>query len=289
MIQCLIVNYNFLINNISLKTFTKGIIEYIKELIYFFKSKKTNKRFLLTSMNFFKNQIIYDRILRKKIPVAIRNNIDLLVLKQIYLGEPYSLRHSKRYPDLLNEYNKIISSGKDPLIVDCGGNIGLATKYFHEDYPQAKILLLEPEPKNIIQAKLNNHSSKLSNKIEFIEKAVGSEKSKVEIFDPGTGDWGFQVNHSKSGTIDVTTVNELLAIYDESSFTPFLIKIDIEGFENDLFSKNTEWINKFPVLIIELHDWLFPKEANSSNFLKAIAPLNRDFIYRGETIFSIKN
>ena len=77
--------------------------------------------------------------------------------------------------------------------------------------------------------------------------------------------------------------------YSKNKYTPFIIKIDIEGFEEDLFSKNLEWVDLFPLLIIELHDWMLPKSSNSKNFLQAISKLNRDFVYIGENIFSISN
>ena len=59
----------------------------------------------------------------------------------------------------------------------------------------------------------------------------------------------------------------------------FITKIDIEGFEDDLFSSNTDWIDDCLLLIIELHDWMMPKTANSNNFLKAISAKKRDFVY----------
>ena len=81
-------------------------------------------------------------------------------------------------------------------------------------------------------------------------------------------------------------INSILKKYQQ--FVPFIIKIDIEGFESELFSKNTEWIDMFPLVIIELHDWMLPKTANSNNFLKEISKLDRDFLYFNENIFSIK-
>ena len=42
-------------------------------------------------------------------------------------------------------------------------------------------------------------------------------------------------------------------------------------------------------LIVELHDWLIPKGKTSQPFLQCIAKLDRDFIYRGEDIYSIAN
>jgi hypothetical protein len=70
---------------------------------------------------------------------------------------------------------------------------------------------------------------------------------------------------------------------------PFICKIDIEGAESELFSKNTEWLSRFPVVIIELHDWRFAGEAPSRNFIRTIAHLDRDFVLLGESVWSIAN
>ena len=66
---------------------------------------------------------------------------------------------------------------------------------------------------------------------------------------------------------------------------PFICKVDIEGGEEFLFSKNTEWVARFPVIIVELHDWMLPWQRNSRNFLKRIANLDFDIIWRGENMF----
>jgi hypothetical protein len=70
---------------------------------------------------------------------------------------------------------------------------------------------------------------------------------------------------------------------------PFLLKIDIEGAEADLFSNNLEPFMAFYLVIVELHDWLLPGLANSRNFLAWHASSNRDFVYHGENVFSIDN
>ena len=78
----------------------------------------------------------------------------------------------------------------------------------------------------------------------------------------------------------------------EKKFQPFLIKIDIEGFEQELFSKKIEWMDKFEIIIIEIHDWMLPTKSISSNFIRSLAKtLNkskRDLIIRGENLISIK-
>jgi hypothetical protein len=83
----------------------------------------------------------------------------------------------------------------------------------------------------------------------------------------------------------MVTISSVVA--DHHDCEPFLIKIDIEGFESDLFSANTEWVDCFPVIIIELHDWMLPGDCNSRNFLQAIAGRSRDFILRGENVVSV--
>jgi len=67
---------------------------------------------------------------------------------------------------------------------------------------------------------------------------------------------------------------------------PYLIKIDIEGSESMLFESHTEWIDKFPLIIIELHDWMLLNQLTSKNFLTQISKRKRNFIYRNENIFS---
>ena len=70
---------------------------------------------------------------------------------------------------------------------------------------------------------------------------------------------------------------------------PFIVKIDIEGFEGELFSRNLEWLDRFYVLIIELHDWMLPRQRSSQSFLRAVGALDRDFLQVGENVFSIAN
>lgn len=111
----------------------------------------------------------------------------------------------------------------------------------------------------------------------------------VEIFDPGMGNNALRVNFQRDGNIPMVTIPQLIDKYAPSQFSLFIIKIDIEGSEEELFSDNFRWIDETPVLIIELHDWMHIGSANSRNFLKAIADSGRDFVYLNETIFCLRN
>jgi hypothetical protein len=77
--------------------------------------------------------------------------------------------------------------------------------------------------------------------------------------------------------------------YMEPSDFPFMVKIDIEGGEQDLFESNTDWVEHTAIVVVELHDWLFPRQRTSLPFLRCVSALDRDFVYRGENVFSINN
>ncbi|WP_181320450.1 FkbM family methyltransferase [Nitrosospira sp. Nsp2] len=182
-------------------------------------------------------------------------------------------------------YQTLESKGISPLIVDCGANIGLATKYFSQTYPFASIIAIEPDKANIQQARINNASQS----VEFYEAAVASTDTRGTLIDVGLGNNAFQVAANPTGNLTMRSINSIIKDAESKKLEPFIIKIDIEGFESELFSKNTEWIDRFPVLIIELHDWMLPKERTSLTFLAAISKLDRDFVYVKENIFSISN
>lgn len=265
-----------------------------KQKVYFilFHIKQTvmgllrNKRFISISLPFFSNQIFYDRISKKIVKFKIRDYIDYQVANQIFVNEDYNLKKFARFEEINNYQDGLIKKNLKPLIIDCGGHIGLASKYFSVIYPHSKIILIEPEISNFENAIKNNLNN---DNIEFLNAAIGSENAKCEMFDPGLGNWGYRTIKNNEGDFNVISVNQILKEYKKQNEMPFIIKIDIEGFENELFSKNIEWIDIFPIIIIELHDWMLPKTSNSINFLSEISKRNRDFLYAGENIFSIKN
>lgn len=215
----------------------------------------------------------------------IRDFVDFSVLEQIYWKEDYDLQRLARWLDIRKFYDKVGEVGKTPWILDCGGNIGLAARYFSETYEQAEILCVEPHPGNLALAKINNPSPR----VRFLEAAVGCEKGLATILDPGQGGNAFQVSASPTGQVVVVKIQDLLAEYALTQHVPFVIKIDVEGSEEQLFSDHLDWIDCFPVLIIELHDWMLPRRRTSKNFLQALAGRDRDFVYFGENIFSLSN
>ncbi len=214
---------------------------------------------------------------------------DWFTFDQIFINEDYNLKGLKRYPEFEELYAKYTVEGV-PLILDLGANIGLASVYFHHIWPSSKIVAVEPSEDNfrILQ---ENFADK--EKLEARLAGIASMKSRLVLTDPSAEKNAFTtttLEDCAEGGISGVTVSDILANYPRSKgYFPFIVKIDIEGFESELFSASTEWISEFPILIIELHDWLLPERRTSANFLKTICQLDRDFVYLGENVFSIKN
>jgi len=263
----------------------KSLCLFAVRLLLFPILQRGSSRYLFLTPSFLAQQLIFDRRDKRFVKLKIRDHIDHSTARQIYELDDYGIGKLKRESDLVDIYKNILADGKSPLIIDCGGNIGLATKYFSENYPKATVLCVEPDAENIKQAHLNNGSLK----VHFFQKAIGCEDGAGEMVDPGLGNNAYRIEDSDTGRVEIVSIKTLLQQFPEDRFPPFIVKIDIEGFEAELFAKNTEWVDQFPLLIIELHDWMLPRTANSNNFIKTISQLDRDFVYCGENVFSIRN
>lgn len=228
----------------------------------------------------------FDKIEKQFFSIFVRERIDSITADEILADHDYDLSFLKRYQEIIGKYNSILDQNKVPLIIDCGANIGLSAYHFATIFPHARIISVEPEKDNFYMMEKNCMG--LGN-VELLNNAVGSIDGFVNIDNSNADNNAFRTSRSddSNGDIEVISINTILSNY--SDLIPFVIKIDIEGFEDDLFSMNTEWVEKFPLLIIETHDWMLPSQANSNNFLKVISQQNRDFIYKGENIFSISN
>jgi FkbM family methyltransferase len=214
---------------------------------------------------------------------------DWFTFDQIFINEDYNLKALKRYPEFEALYAQYSAEGV-PLILDLGANIGLSSVYFHHVWPSSKIVAVEPSEDNfrVLRENFGNNEQ-----FEALLAGIASRTSKLALTDPSVEKNAFTtttLDDSAEGGISGVTVPGILSRHPRSGgYFPFIVKIDIEGFESELFSGNTDWINEFPVLIIEMHDWLFPGQRTSTNFLKTISQLDRDFVYLGENVFSIRN
>jgi FkbM family methyltransferase len=210
---------------------------------------------------------------------------DAGVVDQIFRAADYQIHPDARFQSLMRYASTQSVGGKRPLVIDAGANIGASSVYFALQYPSGRVVAVEPEKGNAELLRRNAEGLD----IVVREAALGAEPGEAFLSDPGHSDWGFRVGASGAVPVAVVSVPEILAETDAQQLFPLVCKIDIEGGEAALFAKNTEWLDRFAMVTIELHDWLLPGEGNSRNFLRAIASNDFDFLYRGENVFAFNN
>lgn len=215
------------------------------------------------------------------------------VVQQIFVQRNYDVSRLSRAGDLRTFYNRVLAAGSVPLIIDAGANIGASTLYLADSWPEARVIAIEPDAANL--ELLCSNTSGLPH-VTCLHAALAACPGEMLVVDPGIGHWGLRAlpaSQVLSGAIVREPVPALgmedLLRQHAGPCAPFMCKIDIEGGERNLFSDQTGWIDSFPLLVIELHDWLFPGQGNSHNFLREISLRDRDFVYLGENIFSIAN
>ena len=176
---------------------------------------------------------------------------------------------------------------RHPLIVDAGGYIGTAAIVFAEAYPDATIVTLEPSRENF---KLLQRNVAPYRNIIPINKALAPEAGKLTLRDRGTGQWGFTVvakpadNAASHPTdeVDCTTLDEVMRAFGAGGIG--ILKLDIEGGEHALLSRNTSWIERTDAICIELHDRIV---AGCSNLYREATAGRRNLKMEGEKYLSI--
>lgn len=227
----------------------------------------------------------HDFIIRKE-------SSDRFLLGQIFIDKSYDLSNIKRIKELSALYNSIIESGRKPLIIDAGANIGASSVYFSLMMSGAHVVAIEPDENNFILLRKNVEGLAVS----AIRRALTSDGHTCEVKDVGNAEWGIVTSllsepaQGPDTEVQValgTTVQDLFDQY--SNDVPFIVKIDIEGAEDEVFSGDAEWIREVPLIVIEPHDWLFPGRGTMVNFFRKISAWNFDIEVRGENVFVINN
>jgi FkbM family methyltransferase len=207
------------------------------------------------------------------------------VIRQIFRNHDYDLEPFAQTSSLRAFYASLVAAGNIPLIIDAGANIGASVVYFAHVYAESRILAIEPERNNCALLRKNCAGLNYS----LLEGGIGCKDGNLFLTYPGPSDWGFRLGEQGNVKVPVFAADELIAEQVSRGLVPYIFKIDIEGGEAELFRERTTWMRQFPLLIIELHDWLFPGTANSRNFLREISSLNFDFVFRGENVFCFNN
>ena len=197
------------------------------------------------------------------------NTTDMAIFRQIFVSKEYDLPFNI----------------KPKFIIDAGANVGYASLFFADKFPEAEIVAIEPETSNCEILKQNTAKYK---QIKLIQAGLWHKKANLKIVDRNGGKCGFMTEEADFvGGYDVPaiTIDEILK---QSKYKEIdILKLDIEGTEREIFSQNYEsWLDKVKIIIIELHDRL--REGCSEAFYSATKQYGFQKMYQGENVILFK-
>jgi FkbM family methyltransferase len=170
--------------------------------------------------------------LRRDIKIRYRlNKGDLHSIREIWLDEAYRLPF------------------EDPsgVLLDLGANIGMASLWLAKSYPLTHVIAVEPDPNNAALVRQNFELNGIAG--EVLEAAIGP-KEAVARFE--FSELSNQGRLSENGSlVQMISVGAIIQKFAVARFA--LIKIDIEGGEQELFDGPTEWLARTDAIIIEFH------------------------------------
>lgn len=181
---------------------------------------------------------------------------DELDIVQALKNSAYNFGRLRQAKETSSLYDDLVGAGKTPLVIDAGANIGAAAVYFAASFPKACIVAIEPQ------------------------------QESFDLLIKNTANFQVECIHS---TIAADTGASIAEIYKQRAQTtqPFIVKIDDARCDLSAFAANPDWIDRTPVIIVQLQDYLIPGTKSMRAFVELIAERNRDFVYLDDCVFSV--
>jgi FkbM family methyltransferase len=204
--------------------------------------------------------------LTKFLQKKVTGKIQLLEVTDKNIRYPFYLRipssDTYTYHSIILNQDYQFKTNKTPqVIIDAGANIGLASIYFANQYPQAKVIAIEPETENFQLLKKN--VAPYPNIIP-LQAALWHTEGKVHLgVGIGSQD-GFMTEEIQSeinsgdilGEVESLTIDSIMSTYDLEKID--ILKVDIEGAEKEVFGSSQTWIDKVDSIVVELHERMKP-------------------------------
>ncbi len=167
---------------------------------------------------------------------------------------------------------QFLSPVKDPLIIDCGSNIGVSIVFFKKLYPSATVIGFEPDPATFALLEENVKQNKLTD-VTLHNKAITDTEGTVEFYvDPlNPGDLGMstlkQSKLTKTFRVPCVTLSSIIG-----DMSVDFLKIDIEGSETRVLNELAESraIGKIREMVVEYHHHLEGNVDALSELLKIL-------------------
>ncbi|GAL83271.1 FkbM family methyltransferase [Sporocytophaga myxococcoides] len=172
-----------------------------------------------------------------------------------FFGTPFYISDASSFVSMYEEIfiKKIYefkSISSQPLIIDCGSNIGVSILYFKRLYPNAEIIGFEPDPTIFKLLKSNIENQELD-KVDLRQQAVWKNSEPLIFQSQG----GLSGHISQEGEFNNVTKIDAFRLKDllESKAAIDFLKIDIEGAEYEVLKDCKDVLRSVKNIFVEYH------------------------------------
>jgi FkbM family methyltransferase len=208
---------------------------------------------------------------------------DAIVFRQMFVEREWDFTPFPQSVLVMNKYRDILDRGRKPVIIDCGANTGLSSVFLAQLFPKAVVVSIEPSDDNF---KILSQNVGLFPSITPIRCGVWDRPTHLKIINPTARPCSYETGECDPADPDAIPAVPIPDVMEKvPDGEPLIIKMDVEGAEEAIFRSNTSWVGRTPLIMIELHDYVFPQRRTSSNFIACIANMRFEILVLGGNIF----
>ncbi len=149
---------------------------------------------------------------------------------------------------VVRKWNNFATEKKQPIILDCGANIGISVLNYKRMYPEARITAIEPDP-DIVRVLRRNLQVNGAEDVEITEAAVWKENGKTGFFSEGTDGSRIVTGSDITANTTVKTIDLADCIAEPVD----MLKIDVEGAEFEVIPHIEEKLSLVAQMVVECH------------------------------------
>ena len=168
---------------------------------------------------------------------------DIKIRYRLNKGDLHSIREI-----WFQEVYRLPFDSPSGVLLDLGANIGMTSVWLAKKFSFTQVIAVEPDPNNAALVRQNLELNGITSQV--LEAAIGPKEGPARFESSELSNLG-RLSEDGSSVVPMINVDTIIKKFEVKSFA--LIKIDIEGGEQDLFDGPTPWLARTHAIIIEFH------------------------------------